>query len=320
MKKVVLDQIPALVESKKLSWQEACMQIYITLYNNPGRFNLLDMSDDNRSDFLLNFLQYKTENLLQNYNPDIAPFGAYIYFTIQSSKLTFLKKLSDQKVKDNLFRDESAIQYSEQIEDGVFYNSEVAESIPAYIPQSKEDEIPQLVYKKLFTKHRYRLSVKESQQRKLRQGLLILALKSAWYINDEQINKVSRVCEISPHVITDSICKLKANLITKSLCRREIENNRNKAYCFIKKYKEELENISDKNSPIFKIINRKLNYQEKNFRNKNCILQTGKFKISPSNLEISTILGISEKLISCYLSRFKALDLTKIENLKIVNE
>ena len=67
MTTIKLDDIPDLVKSNKLSKQEACVQVYYTLYTNPARFGLLDMDEDYRSDFLLHFLQHKTNNLIQNY-------------------------------------------------------------------------------------------------------------------------------------------------------------------------------------------------------------------------------------------------------------
>lgn len=321
MKNIILDEIPNLVKENKLSEQEACVQIYITLYTNPGRFNLLDLDKDSRSEFLLDFLQHKTTNLLKNYNPNITSFGAYVFFTIQTFKLSYLNKKADTHRKELLIINEATNNYSNELNNFENFSStskesQVAEISEAYIPKSDEEKIPTLVYKKLFTRHKYKLSTLESQNRKLKQGLLIIALKSAWYINDEQINKVSSVCEISADIISDSICRLKANLITKSLCRKKIEENRNRAYLFIDKYKKELEKIKEKDSPIFFKISTKLNYQQKNFINKNNLLQTGKFKIAPSNSEISSIIGIPERQVSCYLSRFKALDFSKFQALK----
>ena len=43
MTTIKLDDIPDLVKSNKLSKQEACVQVYYTLYTNPARFGLLDM-------------------------------------------------------------------------------------------------------------------------------------------------------------------------------------------------------------------------------------------------------------------------------------
>lgn len=316
MTTIKLDDIPDLVKSNKLSKQEACVQVYYTLYTNPARFGLLDMDEDYRSDFLLHFLQHKTNNLIQNYNPDISPFGAYVYKTIQTARLTFKKNFTDKQNYNTLFIQDSIYAYQEQLEESATSVTKIASPTEEFSQVQSEEKIPSLVYKQLFTKQPHRLCKAQSQERRLKRGILILALKSAWYISDEQINKVSKVCNISPDVITQSVCHLKSLLINKALNRQLIEENRNRAYSFIHNYRMQLQNPDrDKDQLKLTQINKKLQFQMENWNKKTQKLQSGKYKISPTNSEIGKIIGLPERLVSFYMRKIKEMDSETISSI-----
>ena len=120
MKNIILDEIPNLVKENKLSEQEACVQIYITLYTNPGRFNLLDLDKDSRSEFLLDFLQHKTTNLLKNYKVNInKPLPGLVGLKVENSGFKSLDGLRtkgilsilDKKTKMVYWKEAGEIQF-----------------------------------------------------------------------------------------------------------------------------------------------------------------------------------------------------------------
>ena len=120
MTEIELDNIPYLIESKEMSVQEACIQVYRILYMNPARFNLQDLDADTRSDFLLYFLQYKAEKIVNTFNPEIALFGSYIFFTIQLAKITYIKAMTRKKnfektyIKDSIYNYYDMQEYAEK--------------------------------------------------------------------------------------------------------------------------------------------------------------------------------------------------------------
>lgn len=307
-----LDDIPDLVKSNKLTKQEACVQIYHILYTNPPRFGLHTIDEDLRSDFLLYFLQYKTNSLLEKYDPSISPFGAYIYRTVQTSLLTFIKKASDRNNYNKFFIQDSICDYQAQMQENENSLIHVASDVPEFSTSSKNEEIPALVYKQIFTKGTHRLSLKDSRERKIKRGILILALKSAWYISDSQINKVSTLCNISPKVLTDSVCKLKSKLINKALNRQQIENNRNRAYCFIHNYRMQLANNETDNFK-FEQLQKKIDFQTENWNKKTRKLNSGRNKIAPTNSEIGEIIGLSGRFVSFYIRKLREMDMTTIQ-------
>lgn len=317
MTNIKLDDIPDLVKSKKLSSNEACIQIYLILYTNPARFNIHDMDEDARSDFLLYFLQKKTLRLLENYDPLISPFGAYIYKTIQTSRMTFCSKLSEQSNYRQVCFEDSQNSYYEQMEYTQNKVTEIAEPKKKFNLNSDSNEIPQLVFKRVFQKAQHRLCVAESQDRKLKRGLLILALKSAWYISDEQIQKVSMFCQIPPSVLTSTVCSLKSGLITKALNRKVIEDNRNRAYSFVRNYRMQMAQNKDSMDKIkFTQLQKKLDFQFDSWFTKNAKLKSGALRISPSNSEVANALGLTSRLVSFYMRKLKDIDPEKIADLR----
>lgn len=309
MTDIKLDEIPDLVKSKQMSKQEACLQVYYTLYTSPARFGLKDMDDDLRSDFLLHFLQHKTDNLIESYDPKISPFGAYVYKTVQTARITFSKKMTDHQNYNTLFIQDSIYDYQDKMEKNISAVTKVASTPESFTANKDKSQIPQLVYKRLTNKDTHRLCKTESQARRLKLGILILALKSAWYISDEQIEKVSRVCQISPEIITSSVCQLKSLLINKALNRQTIEENRNRAYSFVHNYRIQINNQKyDKDQLKLTQLQKKLNFQTDNWSKKTKSLQSGKIKICPTNQEVGNIIGLSERLVSFYARKVREMD------------
>ncbi|MGN0740668.1 MAG: hypothetical protein ACI4LX_10910 [Treponema sp.] len=310
MTEIKLDNIPYLIESKEMSVQEACIQVYRILYMNPARFNLQDLDEDTRSDFLLYFLQYKAEKIVNTFNPEIALFGSYIFFTIQLAKITYIKAMTRKKNFEKTYFKDSVHNFYDMQEYAEKSVTKIADKIPSYVPSKTQGQIPHLVYRRLLEKQPHRLSTKDSQERKLKIGVLLLALKSAWYINDEQINKVSQICEIPADVLTDSVCTLKAKLINKSLNRKKIEEARNRAYYFVNDYKMRLAKGEDSVSETsFKIFKKRLSYHTNSWKVKTKNLQSGMARISPTNSEIAAVLGSNDRWVSIYLAKIKNMNL-----------
>lgn len=315
---VKLDEIPNLVKKNELSYQQACIQVYKIIYTQPARFNLFDMDEDVRSDFLLEFLQKKLHGILQNFDSQTAPFGAYVFYSLQLAKLSFLKKVKFQKEAKRIFMQDNFLQYEEQMQNTADSVMKVSEEDPKYVVKPEKDEIPQLAFKALYKKIPHRLALADSTQRRLKQGVLILALKSAWYINDSEINRVSSICKISSKVLTELVCKIKSNLISKALCRKSVEDYRGKAFFLMSKYKSQIKSMEDKSKEVVEQIQKKLDYQTKVFFTKDSMLKGGRFRICPTNSEVAKLIGISTKAVSNYLMRIKTIDFSNFDYEKYV--
>ncbi|MBQ0163389.1 MAG: hypothetical protein KBS84_09570 [Treponema sp.] len=308
MTDIKLDEIPQLIESKKISFNQACILVYKKIYFEPIMFDIVDLDEDERSDFLLFFLQKKIPTLLKNFNPEITSFGSYVYTVLKLTKIDYRQKLVKQNNMTRTYIQESIIDYDDLLSrtQKAFFN--LADKTEGYVPQTEEEKIPSLVYKKFFRPESHRLCVAESRKRKLKRGVLILALKSAWYLNDDEIHKVSNYCKISSDILSSTVCSLKANLINKALIREEIQNNRARAYCLINNYQLQMQNYGTcEGLPKFKRLEERMEFQKRSFTSKTKVLQSGRYKIAPTNAEIAKVLGIKTSIIANVLTRFRKL-------------
>ena len=304
-----LDEIPQAYREKRISLNQACMSVYTIIYKNPARFKLIDLQEDDRSEFLLQFLQSFIKRLILDYDSQICPFGAFVNTILSKAKKTYLKNKFSKDYFDKLYIHDHIYEQSQlltQSNDTLY----VSDSQVEYC--AKPYEVPQLVYKRLFYPPKITLTKEQNKNKDIKLGLIILALKSAWYINDEQICKISKINNISSNVLNDSICKLKAKLINKSLCRKKVEHTRNRAYNFINFYNEQKnKNLNDK----FKAyeFDKKIDTWNNVFNSKIDLLNSGKLKIAPSNDDIQTVTGIKQHKISYILRKVRALDFNKIK-------
>ena len=313
MTELKLDEIPEMVKSKKLSISSACITVHKIIYTNYARFGLDCFDEDMRSDFLLMFLETRIRKLIECYDPKVAPFGAFVYRAVQNDILSFKKRHQlNYSFATTVIRN-LMLEFPEKMKKNQDSVTDIAEEVPPYVPENKSEEIPQLVFKRVFKKIPHRLTVKASQDRTLRQGILILALKSAWYINDEQIKKVSAFCRVSEDVITSSVCTLKSKLINKALNKRDIEQRRNRAYCFMNNYKKLLaeEKLYGRTSR-FEELTRRLEYQKDSWKNKTDALYRGKYKVCPTNSDIAKVTGISPAVVSRYVNKLNTFDYSEI--------
>ncbi|MCQ2610659.1 MAG: hypothetical protein MJ169_02825 [Treponema sp.] len=306
---IELDQIPQLLKEQSITIQQACMHIYDILYTNPARFNLISMDVDERSDFLLSLFPEKVKKMISCYDPQKSPFGAFIYTNIQSAKSSWNKKrnLSNLQLKTWLNDTEHALketEYSFPQEEPklirICDNDETQENNPA----AEENK---LIFKKVFSK---RFSFKENKEpiKYYKQAALVLALKSAWYITDSQIEKVSKICEIDSKAITQTVCALKANLITKALAHEEINLHRNYAYSLYSSYQQIMDSLEDKEGFLYQKYKKRSDYQKSSWMNKSRKLKNGRNKISPSNAEVAQYLGIEARKVSFYISQARQLN------------
>ena len=121
--KFELDLIPQLLEQGKLTKKEAVMKVLGEIYTNPGRFNLLDMEEDARSDFLMSSLQ-KFEGIIDRYDKKMGPLGAYIFYSLPGIRLSWEKKmrveLAGKRIIKRNFRNlyEQALEKNERLSSG----------------------------------------------------------------------------------------------------------------------------------------------------------------------------------------------------------
>ena len=132
--------------------------------------------------------------------------------------------------------------------------------------------------------------------------LLILTLKSCYYINDNQILTISEILNIDFYLLQQIIQELKNNLLDRAERKKSIEIRRNKAYYKHRLYKNKLLFLEE--NEYIKIDNQnKYEKYTSYWMSLNNLLERGTLQLKPTNKKLSEYLGICERQISYYIKK-----------------
>ena len=288
-----LDLIPRELAEGKLSVDEAAMKVLEEIYTNPGRFRLLDMTEDGRSDFLLDILP-KLRRVVERYDESLGPLGAYVYYSLPGMRLTWQKRKLDSATGRKAVKRGMGCVYDDAADKSALFVAEPdgRESL------SKPREAAPLVFKRIFGPTKYSLEPMERIRRK--RSALVLALKSAWYIDDANVKKVSGYCGCSSEDMAKALEKIKGGLVEMSERRQDVAERRDRAWYFVCKYRERLLALPP-NSDAWKKTRRKLEYQLSSWKRKNRLLQGCRMNVAPRNKDLAKILNLHPHRISAFL-------------------
>lgn len=298
MNSYLLNDLAKQIADGLISRKEAVNKISVFICNNYKVFNLQKYDEDFRSEIVMYFLEHG-EHILENYNPQLGDLFTYLYTYISS--LTFTKKrtLAKQRITESVTYLECQNQYSEKE-----YNYakltpvEITEpKIPYALNKTTQEEL-----KKIFEKIRTDNSDKK---------ILVLALKSSFYISDNQIKRVCKIYNLKTDDFYKTIQYLKETLSEKIVKRQKELERRNTAYYHHRKYERQIskleeDNIYD-NEQLLLQLNRKEIKHTKNWRRINNKFSKGYLYLRPSAKSIAEILGICERQVNYIVNSAKNL-------------
>lgn len=309
MKKNELDSLPEQVALGKIGKNQAAMKVLEILYTNPARFGLQTMDEDERSEFLLEALP-KFEAMLERHNERISPFGAYLFHSIPGMKITWAKKRIEdargEKAMKNSMEETFTSGEERTLLEVAIPARRVAqrrriqtESFPnaSRISAHKKEDVRDI--RKIFAKHG-RAAIAQNHLHEKRSAL-VLALKSAWYMDDKQIEKISDFCGCPKEIFMKKVHDVRNKLVEKSERHETLVQKRDKAWFFICKYREEISQMK-KGSVEYEKCKRKLNYQLNAWKRKNRMLQKCNYRISADNETVAKALNVSAHKVSTYLN------------------
>ena len=288
-----LDKIPQVLAEGGMTVDEAAMKVLEVVYTNPGRFNLLDMAEDERSDFLLETLP-KFRRLLERYDKSLGPLGAYVYYSLPGWRFTWSKRFWDSASGKKGVGPSIRDIYEDTLERRPLL---VAEPRGAKKRQGNGDSVS-LVFKRVFGPVKYSLEPREKVHRQ--RSALVLALKSAWYIDDDSVKKVCGFCGCSSENMNQVLEKIKTSLVEKNERRQDMAERRDKAWYFVCKYRQRLAVLSP-NSDAWKKVKRKLDYQLSSWKTKNRLLQGCRMNLTPRNEDLAKMLHLHPHRITAFL-------------------
>lgn len=327
MKQFELNQIPEKIKSGEISKGFAIQELAMYLSKNPTLFGLKKKDEDFKSEVILLLLE-KGEATIELYDSNYGSFFTYFFCFVKSLTNAVTRNRATLNVQEYHSISECITSY-EQTEENyskIDYHDFEKPKVP-YAYKQVSSEAMQIAYKTNhygikkflskpnddddldFLKEKLKL-VSPSMAERI---LLVLALKSAYYITDKQINTVSQICNISSQQLFEIIQKLRQDLVTREIHKAELELRRNKAYYHHKKYRNRLEwEISTKDdiSDIEKTeLMDKYKKQTENWLKLNEKLKKGTINIRPTNKTIADILGICERQVSYYIKNANILGL-----------
>jgi len=312
-----LNDLPNLVLAGKVTRSYATHQLAIYLKENRCLFGLQKKDEDFNSDIIVMLLE-KSNTLFDQFNPNYGSFFTYFFCFIKSLMNNEIRKNAIQKVHDYLDVNESIRGYEEKEADyaSINYKDFEAQKVP-YAYKKVSTEALKIACKQDTYHIKQFLNKSDEENAVLRENLkkvsppiaekilLVLALKSAYYITDSQINKIAEICHIEVNKFHAIVQNLKEDLITREKNREVIEERRNKAYFQRRKYRSKIiwaEETKDNFSEYEKYqLSNKYNKQNLNWKRLNQKLQKGTINIRPTNRAIAKALGMCERQISFYI-------------------
>ena len=293
-----LDSLPVKIERGELTKERAAMKVLEVLYTKPGRFRISDMEEDERSDFLLGSLP-KFVRLLDRYDKALGPLGAYIYYSVPGMRLSWNRK----KIDDEIAKKAAAPSVKKIYEDSMQKKTlAVAESKLRLRGKTFGSETTPLVFRKILNEKRSLLESKAAYT--LKRSALVLALKSAWYIDDKNVEKVSGCIGCSSESVAAALDQVKKSLLAKDAKRARIAERRDKAWYFVCKYRERLVTLEPHSAAWIK-AKKKLEYQLASWKNKTRLLQSCRMNVAPRNTDLAKMLCVQPYRISAYLQYAK---------------
>ncbi len=292
MKNQQIDLLPQQIADGTLTVKEAVNTICSFVIKNYPMFKLHKFDEDFRSEIFIYLLEHG-EHIIRNYKSESSSFQKYLYYYIMSlisSKLKLLAKNSiNEKIsyEENLERAEEKIILYDKLNYAFIENPKA----PYAAKVSSKDTIEAL--------HR----LKDSSYDKT---ILVLAIKSSYYLTDEQIDRVCRLYNLDKEIFYEIIQKCKDSIIKKAEKRNVIQERRNSAYYNHKRCRKLIEklrneDIASRNLHLIASYERKEEKYKRKWTHLNQSFEKGYMNLRPSNKTVADILGICERQVTYYI-------------------
>lgn len=317
MKSFDLNKFPSLLENHQLTQEQGIKLIAEFISTNYPVFGLQLFNEDFRSEVMVVFLE-KGTSIFSNYKPELGDFFTFLYGYISNIISSLRKKNARNSLQENLTEIEIKKDYA--------YSPYMI--LPSQKPAYYINEAPVPYKSSKINPKELKNGYFVPEDTRIEKTLLTLALKSAYYITDNQIRKISMLINMNEDELRNMIEYFRKELDKKHIKRQKMEEYRNRAYYCHRKYEKqihlltkeiELEHNSTQNyfykSKIDKLQHID-NKQKSNWERLNFKFQNG-FNIKPSNLAIANMLGICERQVSYYLfcARTGKTDLSELNQL-----
>lgn len=286
------NELPEKLAAGMLSQSQAIEEICKFVMQNAPLFGLQKYDDDSRQEILLGIIE-KGLHIIKAYNPQIGDFFTFFYCHVCSLINTQLKKNSCNYLQDRLNYVESINAISDK--EAKYHKIECQNFTIAKAPFTRRQLSPAQLQEAL---RELNLDAKEKK-------VIILALKSSYYLTDEQIDKLCRLYKIKAEYFYSMIEYCKDSIQKKTEKRKKTQERRNFAYYHHRRYKTLLEDLLKENDENSDLLSSKFDRLEKkharNWLSLNKAFEEGHLYLRPTNKTIANLLGICERQVAYYI-------------------
>lgn len=325
MKQVDLNAYPEMLKSGQMGKTQVLHELVFFVERNGRIFGFTNKDEDLKSEVILSMLERGTE-ILDRYNPEYGSFFTFIFCYIKSLANTCIKKSRRSDLLDFHNFNEFVTAYDS---DADAYNPlKFLENNSGKIPFSYKKTTPEALelacsnpeYKlqpaKIYKTKKMNEIIEKFQGLKPKvaiKTIMVLALKSAYYITDSQIETICSLCSVNKEQLQKTIQNLKEELMERKINKEKVEMRRNNAYYQHRKYKSQLLWINTDNNCESSLVRERLlkKYisQTKRWIKLNEKLEKGHINVRPTNKAIAHALGICERQVSYYIKYAEKLEL-----------
>lgn len=290
MCRIKIDDLPQAVKNKNLTKQEAVKIIWEELYTKPEKYGLLHLTEDQKSEFLLN-THKKFEHFLEKFIPGTVSFRTYLSACLINYKNNFLRKQSARSTEMKCL---SSYLASKSEEEKNRYLTE---------PEIIEEKIEKIHRKSFSDITEQQVATHRQRSKRIAEiTALVLLMKACSDIDDESIESVCNFTEIDKSLLYETIQKLKESMSRKDELQQKIVTRRNNAFFFHRKYMQEMLLPQSQENKL-RILRERYEKQTKKWKDKNDTLSIR--SNTPSNEEIAKALGIKPRMVSFYINHVR---------------
>jgi hypothetical protein len=330
MTKENIERIPELVASGKMNWEQVTNELAVFIMRNKPMFALQKYDEDFMSEFIVQFL-IKSSESFSSYETSKGNFLSYLFCIIRNIRTSLHKKAAIASRIEYHTVNESILNYENKVDAYENINYEEFEkpkipynykpiSIKAFQVACKTDSyrIKRVLNSSNtgFPEH-IKEQLKDYTPKVVKNIIMVNTLKSAYYVTDLQIEKISNFLGINPNRLYETVQFMKTQMDSRIENKEKIEIRRNRAYFRHKITRDQIKwndlNFIESDYENEKLIH-KYNKTTKTWNTLNYQLEEGKIHIRPTTRLVAKFLGTSPRQVTYYqsLARKLGIDMTKV--------
>ncbi len=299
MEKHEIECVPKKVKDGTLTVRQAVNTIGSFVVNNYPLFGLHKFDEDFRSEIFLCILE-RGEQLIQNYNSNICCFEKYLYFYIQSLIRTKLKYYAKKSISEKISQEEiiEDIEEHTDLYDKLNYK---------FLEPAKKTSNSDIPFAPKVSPQETLAVLKNIKDKAYDKTILVLAIKSVFYLTDEQIDRVCKIYNIQKDSFLE-IIQICRNTIRKKVEKRNFAlERRNYAYYHHKRCCRIIDQLKneDKTAHNEELI-KKYQLQEQKYKrrwnNLTNSFRNGYLNLRPTNRTVAGLLDLCERQVTYYIN------------------